>query len=116
QLDIVERQRFSGAQAEMDEYLNHLQSSTYVLCPRGSENYSYRMYETLSLGRVPVIIDTDTVLPKEIKWEKFCVIIPYNRIENIYDFIVEDYYSRTGDEFLLRQQDAFSAMAELHSM
>ena len=41
-LDIVERYRFGGSAAELNEYIEHLQRNTYIICPRGSENYSFQ--------------------------------------------------------------------------
>jgi hypothetical protein len=115
-LDIVERERFDASDQSIREYHNHLAKNTYIICPRASENYSYRMYETLNYGRIPVIIDTDMVLPKEIDWDCLSIRVPYQSLENIYDFILNDYNSRSNDDFLERQRIAFSTMNELQSM
>jgi hypothetical protein len=115
ELDIVERRSFSGSESETEEYANHLQRNTYIICPRGSENYSFRIYESLNFGRIPVIVDTDIVLPKEIDWDRLSIIIPYSKINQIYDLILEDYQSRSASDFLERQQIAFSTMANLYS-
>jgi hypothetical protein len=53
---------------------------TYVVCPRGTENYSFRIYEALGRGKIPVIIDTDMVLPKEIDWDHLSIRIPYESL------------------------------------
>jgi hypothetical protein len=57
------------------EYVRNMFASDYVLCARGEGNFSYRLYETLSCGRIPVFIDTDCVLPYDwrIDWRKYCV-------------------------------------------
>lgn len=57
------------------EYVANLLASDYGLCVRGNGNFSYRLYETLSLGRIPVFVDTDCVLPYEdlIPWRELCV-------------------------------------------
>jgi len=68
---------FSGSDREIDAYADHMAWSTYVLCPRGIENYSFRLYEALRMGRVPVIIDTHMVLPEGIDWAKVALIVPY---------------------------------------
>lgn len=116
QLDIVERRSFTGSKSEIKEYANHLQKNTYIICPRGSENYSFRIYETLNCGRIPVIIDTDIVLPKEIDWDRLSIIVPYTKINQIYDLILEDYERRSACDFMERQKIAFSTMASLNSM
>ena len=115
-LDIVEKARFDGSTQELDEYINHLDRNTYIVCPRGTENYSFRIYEALSRGRIPVIIDTEVVLPKEINWDYLSVRVPYDSLDNLYDYILRDYKTRTESEFLRRQQEAFSSMAELCTM
>jgi hypothetical protein len=60
------------------EFIENLRDSDFALTPKGDGNYSNRFLEALSLGRVPVLIDTDTVLPLEsvIKYEKCVVRIP----------------------------------------
>ncbi len=116
ELDIVERQRFDGSERELNEYIDHLERNTYILCPRGAENYSFRIYETLNRGRIPVIIDTDIVLPKELDWDRLSIRVPYDCLGSIYDIILRDYNSRTEPEFLARQKLAFATMAELQTM
>ncbi len=116
ELEIVERTKFEASEREIDEYIGHLERSTYIICPRGTENYSYRVYETLSRGRIPVIIDTDVVLPKEINWGDLSIIVPYEFLHKIYDLVRLDYNSRSEWEFAVRQNKAFSSMAELQTM
>ncbi len=60
------------------EYVANTQASDYVLCTRGWGNFSFRLYETLCLGRIPVFVDTDCVLPAadEIDWRSLCVWVP----------------------------------------
>lgn len=113
--DIVET-GFAGSEEQKQAYTDHLQRSTYILCPRGSENYSFRIYEALSFGRVPVIIDTNIVLPPEIGWERLSVRVPYDSINKILDYIRQDYHTHSGDQFAARQQEAFSTMENLKSM
>jgi hypothetical protein len=115
-LDIVVRQSFAGSEPELDEYANHLMRNTYILCPRGAENYSFRIYEALCHGRIPVIIDTDIMLPKEIDWHKVSILVPYESLGSIYDIILRDYNSRSASEFLERQERALAITAELQTM
>ena len=59
------------------EYWNNMLSTPFTLCVRGNGNFSVRFYETLALGRIPILFDTDCVLPlsNEIDWKKHCLII-----------------------------------------
>jgi len=60
------------------EYINNIVNSDLVLCCRGAGNFSYRLFECLSLGRIPIIVDTDTPLPcmDKIQWSKFIFTTP----------------------------------------
>lgn len=114
-VEIIDRVGFSGAREEMSAYSKHLFESTYVLCPRGTENYSYRMYEALSFGRIPVIIDTDMVFPSEIAWQDLALIVPYQSIHKLPQIILED-YCHDGRFFIERQMRAFETMRALRTM
>jgi hypothetical protein len=114
-IEIVDA-RFTGSEQEKDRYIRHLEAMTYVVCPRGLENFSFRVFEALRYGRIPVIIDTDMVLPTEVDWNQVAIRIPYDRLNDVYDIILNDYCSRSAEEFLARQRAAFSTMSELESM
>jgi hypothetical protein len=113
---VESREGFSGTSAELSEYRTHLTSNTYVLCPRGTENYSYRIYETLAYGRIPVIIDTDIVLPDAVDWAAVSLIIPYDRLSQLSHVILADYESRSSADFLRRQRAAFAAIQSLGTL
>jgi hypothetical protein len=57
------------------DFIQSILGSDYTLCVRGAGNFSYRFYEVLSAGRIPLYVDTDTVLPfsDEIDWKTHCV-------------------------------------------
>ena len=59
------------------EYWNNMLSSPFTLCVRGNGNFSVRFYETLALGRIPVLFNTDCVLPLDqyINWSKHCIFL-----------------------------------------
>ena len=59
------------------EYWNNILLAPFTICVRGNGNFSVRFYETLALGRIPILIDTDCVLPfdNEINWHKHCIIV-----------------------------------------
>lgn len=115
-VEIVDTKGFGGSNQDKQRFIEHLQRMTYVICPRGSENFSIRAYEALMYGRIPVIIDTDMVLPKEIDWDRVSIKVPYGSLDKIYDVILNDYHSHTADEFALRQELALSTMKQLQSM
>lgn len=51
------------------------QESTFILCPRGIGTSSMRLFETLRMGRVPVIIADDWVPPVGPDWDACSVRI-----------------------------------------
>lgn len=60
------------------EFRDNMQRSEFNLCVRGLGNYAMRFYETLAAGRIPVLVDTDLVLPFAdiVPWRELCVISP----------------------------------------
>ncbi len=64
------------------EFFENIKNSDYILCYRGAGNFSVRFYETLAMGRIPVFIDSDCLLPlsNSIDWQKHMVwIAPHER-------------------------------------
>lgn len=56
-------------------YLN-LKDSHFTICNRGRGNFAIRFYQTLSIGRIPILIDTDMYFPFEdkINWNSIIII------------------------------------------
>lgn len=73
------------------EYVENMLESDYVLCARGIGNFSYRLYETLCMGRIPIFVDTDSVLPLEfdIDWRDYCVWVDEAEIDRIGERVLE---------------------------
>ena len=58
-----------------DFFLN-IEQSHFTICNRGEGNFAIRFYQTLSCGRIPILIDSDIRLPfdDEIKWDEIIVM------------------------------------------
>jgi len=110
---VVDTGGFTGSSEQIERYARHMGDATYVLCPRGAENYSYRLYEALKFGRVPVLIDTEMVLPEGVPWDELIVRVPYSRLSEIGEIVSRDYEHRTSTEFIARQKLAIQTMTEL---
>ena len=70
------------------EYKANLTTNMYQLCCRGAGNFSHRFYEVLASGRIPVLPDTDIVIPNHIPpqvWRN-CVVLVSN-VETIPDAV-----------------------------
>jgi len=69
------------------EYYENLATGGITFCSRGNGNFSYRFYEALSFGRIPLLIDTDCELPFEysetIKWDNHIIRIPEKEFLNM---------------------------------
>jgi hypothetical protein len=57
-------------------YAEEILDSQFVLCPRGLGCSSHRLFETMALGRVPVILSDDWVEPEGPDWPAFSVRVP----------------------------------------
>jgi len=52
------------------EFIKNIQETNFTLCSRGAGNWSARFYQVLYLGRIPIVVNSDSVLPFEdrINW------------------------------------------------
>lgn len=64
-------------------YREVMERSKFVLCPRGEGLSSFRTYEVMAAGRVPVIIGDGWLPPQGTTWSDFALFIPESEIENI---------------------------------
>jgi hypothetical protein len=87
------------------EYLHNLLDSDYVLCARGFGNYSYRLYEALSCGRIPLLIDTDTLLPfnEQADWRSVLVTVDGRRVRQAGSQLLAAHAAMSTEEFTERQ-------------
>lgn len=67
QMDAREQQDYQRRYAEMTK------ASKFVLCPRGLSVSSIRLFETMRMGRAPVILSDDWVVPPGAAWETFSI-------------------------------------------
>jgi hypothetical protein len=67
----------------------NMASAEFNLCARGGGNFSMRLYQTLSAGRIPIIVQSETYLPWEnrIDWGNIAVIV--NEGENIVQKVID---------------------------
>ncbi len=77
ELDPLEKQEFEA------QYARVILDSLFVLCPRGIGPNSYRLFETMEMGRVPVIISDDWVPVEGPEWETFSIQVPEDKVEMI---------------------------------
>lgn len=88
------------------EYLQNLADGDYVLCVRGAGNFSFRFYETLAAGRIPLFVDTHCVLPLEnqIHWPSHGLWISQDQIPRIGSLLVRFHQQLSPQAFVELQQ------------
>ena len=88
------------------EFIDTLVGSDYQLCVRGSANFSFRLWETLCAGRIPLFVDTDCVLPFEnsIDWSRCLLIRSERDIDDLPEFLADFHESCSEEELLSRQR------------
>jgi hypothetical protein len=57
-------------------YAEICQLSKFILCPRGMGSSSVRLFDTMRMGRVPVILSDQWVEPRGPCWGKFSLRVP----------------------------------------
>lgn len=105
QISLIERKGdfFSLAVEEKNrqraEYIENIENNGYILAMRGDDNGCYQLWEVMSAGRIPVFIDTNRSLPelRGMKWEDFCVIVPFSEVHRIGDYI-QAFHDRLSDD------------------
>ena len=106
--NFIHRKKYrAGAISEYDmhkttlEYYNNIRESDYILCLRGGGNYSIRFYETLLMGRIPVFINTDCILPlmDKINWKEHVVWIEWEERHQIAEIVAKFHNDISSDDF-----------------
>ena len=78
---------FRGSADSLSEarsrYRDVVGRSKFVLCPRGAGTSTFRLFEVLAAGRVPVIVSDDWVAPEGVQWSKVSVRVRENDVAAI---------------------------------
>jgi hypothetical protein len=122
QANFTARATYSGHAATIQgtvegnrrQFVDNLVASDYALVVRGDANSSVRFYEALSLGRIPLFLDTACVLPLEaaINYRDFCVFVDWRDIDRIGEKLLEFHRSLAPERFEDMQRKARTAYEE----
>lgn len=105
-LNLVERKtgffmHSNEVQARMRaEFVQSIQDNAYTVCMRGDNNDNHQMFEVMSAGRIPIIIDTNQRFPElgnQMKWEDISVIVPYAQLHRIGE-IVQEFHDKMSED------------------
>jgi hypothetical protein len=102
----------------MRSYADSIQDSAFVLCPRGNGPTSYRLFETMEMGKVPVIFSDEWVPPPGPAWEKFSLILRENQVGRIGTILRQTMakYEEMGREARLAWEQYFAKPVCFHRM
>ena len=110
------RHRFSAnpndpqlKQSQLD-FIDAILDAKFSLCPRGNGAASYRLQESLALGRAPVIISDDWVPISDLDWGRFAIFVREKDISNLPAILREHEprWKEMGDRALEIYESSFS--------
>lgn len=102
QANFIKRQKYRAGAKNPEqlhqstlEFFDNMVHSDYIVCVRGGGNFSVRLYETLAMGRIPVFVNTDCLLPFEnsINWKKHMVWVEKKEMNKVCE-IIHDFHSK----------------------
>jgi len=93
------------SQVELNNFIDITSRSVFSLCPRGYGRSSFRLYEVMQLGTIPVFIYDEKWIPfeDEIDWDDFSVLLHINDLERL-DEILSSF---TEDKIKLMQYNVY---------
>lgn len=118
-LNLLARTSYSGhvqtastdIQTLQKEFVDNLLSSDYGLDIRGDANASTRLFEILSLGRIPIIIDTERNLPFSdvVDYDSFSVTVDFRLLSKLPAIIADFHKNISEEQFEQMQKNARDA-------
>ncbi|WP_439488460.1 hypothetical protein [Algoriphagus sp.] len=111
--DFIFRKKYkAGANTAVDklqvekEFFENIAKNLFTVCLRGFGNYSVRFYQTLAMGRIPILIDTDNMLPFEntIDYNYLIVRVPFSDRYNIDNYISAFLESKSPEDLIRIQE------------
>jgi len=106
--DFIKRGKYrAGATTEEEryrttmEFFNSIINTDYTLCVRGGGNFSVRIYETMALGRIPLFVNTDSILPfdDQIDWKQHLVWVEEADLKRVGEILADFHQSIHPDDF-----------------
>jgi hypothetical protein len=70
-------------------FIDAILDAKFSLCPRGNGAGSYRVQESLAMGRAPVIISDDWVPAADLDWQSFAVFVAEDSLDELPEILRE---------------------------
>jgi glycosyltransferase involved in cell wall biosynthesis len=119
EFNLLARNSFSGNQRTVqgdmhklrEEMIDTILQNDYALDVRGDANDSTRLFEILSLGRIPVIVDTERNFPlkDKVDYSSFALIVDFRDLKHLPERIAEFHKNISPERFEEMQRNARSA-------
>ncbi len=105
-----------GAELPYTTYLKVLRRSRFVLCPRGYGSSSFRLFEALKAGRVPVVLSDAWIQPTGPNWTEFALVVPEDAAGDLPSLLeaCEPRYARMSAAALAAWSQWFAADVVFH--
>jgi hypothetical protein len=99
-----------------ERYVRSIRDSAFVLCPRGGGTASFRLFESMMLGRAPVIVSDQWVPPSGPAWDRFSVRVSESAVASIPDLLASlaPQAKAMGDAARAAWLDWFSETVSFH--
>lgn len=85
---------------KLDSFCSILSRSVFTFCPRGFGPTSFRIQEALQYGSIPVYISDEFVIPHNIPFEEYGVLIEPGEVKNLHKVLT----SIPADEVRRKQE------------
>lgn len=118
-LHLRERSSFSAnpktAEGDMrklqEEMVATILNSDYALDVKGDGNNSARLFEILSLGRIPVIVDTERIFPfqDKVDYSSFSLIVDFRDVHKLPEIVAEFHKNISPERYEEMQHNARNA-------
>jgi len=84
-LNSLVKSDLSKQYQSMDDYELVARNSIFTLCPKGYGSWTYRFYQAINWGSIPVLLSDDYILPFQqyISYDQFTIRIPEHDILKI---------------------------------
>lgn len=86
------------------EFATVLARSKFSLCPRGAGTATFRLFETMKAGRVPVILSDQWVAPVGPEWASFALVVPEAEVRHLSDILQRHEAAAAGMGAIAREQ------------
>ena len=91
------------------EYIENIDNNLFTFCYRGAGNFSYRFYDVMMMGRIPILVKTDSLYPFEDKYDLNFIGVVLDEVDiqkNNLDLItiIKTYYENNKENLLYIQK------------